>query len=484
MWSLLLILFSLNAVKPVTWLEGCVRGWVEFSWSNTSSNTTIDTPKQQIRSSVSDEWEQVTSTFALFSDSRQKTLTLLVKPLHKDDFGLYNCSEGGSPGMYGLTEYSPGCDETSNKPPSLELVSQLIVLLEKYSIQPVSEQDQGVYWCIQNQTYKMSVQKIFLQVFTADAVVPGCIGGWVEFTWPYKTTDTNVAVFTPTQNMTSLTGDQWKQVTSTYALYNDTTGSYLKLMESKYDCDTVYAPNSEFTISDMSEQDLGVYWCVYSVYRAGFRVTQQKRLLQENNPSSIEPSSDPGSTEAKHAETWKDLAAISVPVCAGVLLLALLLLCILHKKFKFFHKAPQAIEHVQLCSPRDSLCDEREPMELSSDCLLPGYKLWLEFFKKTMALYKWAIYFRNQGEKIIRSSNRKKKRGRKRRRNADAFSPRTDREAEEGKEDDEKAENADARIDKVEEVEENVYEIIDDTYEMSENAYEIPNDLPGVYVNV
>ncbi|KAI9999444.1 hypothetical protein NQD34_018200 [Periophthalmus magnuspinnatus] len=222
----------------------------------------------------------------------------------------------------------------------------------KYTISDVRALDKGVYWCGNrslSEGHRVSRQKILLQVFAEIIDVPGCSGGWVEFIWPYKGMYTEHTVSTPTHEICSNVDDQWEQV-GPYCLYHDTTGRYLKMMvrqiqkedfgsyycrfdetpaklfnlssyhsycrhqytqttskakqttivckdlerefickESEYNCDTVPAHQSQYTISNVGEEDEGVYWCVCKVQARGFRVTKQKILLQVKNEPLAKP---------------------------------------------------------------------------------------------------------------------------------------------------------------------------------------------------
>lgn len=77
-------------------MSGCQDGWIEFTCKYPKPNgnyKSIDVvhPKKNIRSTKVDKWENK-DRVSLYHDTKNEKLRVAIKPLQKQDFGVYNCS--------------------------------------------------------------------------------------------------------------------------------------------------------------------------------------------------------------------------------------------------------------------------------------------------------------------------------------------------------------------------------------------------------
>ncbi|XP_067362133.1 uncharacterized protein [Channa argus] len=217
MKSFLLLFLLMEGSEAPSKMKGCLNGWIEFicGYNNTSITKyhmiDVVTPKETLRSTQRDEWENKGKWF-LYHDTTNQHLRVIFKQLQREDFGKQQCQfHRDSVSAPEITELEldmddDNCQHTTFNHTTYTTAQTTILCTDKgnrvrffckdngficedilsttvksngsfsltdnnsgfnMSISDVSSQDAGVYWCgvKPNQgNYRAALQRIQLEV--------------------------------------------------------------------------------------------------------------------------------------------------------------------------------------------------------------------------------------------------------------------------------------------------------------------------------
>ncbi|XP_026205829.1 polymeric immunoglobulin receptor-like isoform X2 [Anabas testudineus] len=353
---LLLFFFPLmTGCETTSGLKGCVGGWTEFRCKYPKTNGQSQSIQVTSKDETLDEWERK-DRFQMYNDKTNKTVRVVIRQLKKTDAGSYNITFNNRTACtvnlevkdnrcqeFNQTAYeaakttitcnntaqhvknrfyffskvnSSGYDEMlsnwSNRFTLKDTNSSLIL-----SISNVSSKDAGVYWCgvkSKEGNYSKALRKIHLRVkgITSSTVSP-TIGQNFSF-WCKYPENVNTAKF--------ICKGEDPSICQRLATTNYTTNRFSMK-------DNTEKTNITVTVTEVTAEDAGIYWC--GAERTNSRTSNT--FFHRLSMTVVTPT-PPTSTQSTTDEPpGRSHTIMTVIMCALLLLLVLILILIYKRIF-------------------------------------------------------------------------------------------------------------------------------------------------------